>query len=110
MVGSDADKLDLDGRPKIENCAAGEIAGTFNIETGGPGSMGDDQASIGGENDCRVGGNGKPRPTVSGSTPGILLGGSDADTAGFEKSLKLLREVTPNEGPISNISLEGRPR
>ena len=73
--------------------------------------MGDDKANIGGENDFRVGGDGKPRPTtVSGSTPGILLGGSDADTAGFEKSLKLLREVTPNGGSTSKIYLAVRPR
>ena len=109
-MGSEANRLDLDDRPKIENCAAGEFAGTFNIEIGGPGSMGDAKANIGGENDCRVDGDGKPRPAVSGSTPGILLGGSDADTAGFEKSLKLLREVTPNGGSNSKISLAGRPR
>ena len=109
-MGSEANKLDLDDRPKIENCATGEFAGTFNIEIGGPGSMGDDKANIGGENDCRVDGDGKPRPTVSGSTPGILLGGSDADTEGFEKSLKLLREVTPNGGSTSKIYLAVRPR
>ena len=43
---SDANRLDLDDRPKIENCAAGEFAGTFNIEIGGPGSMGDDKAIL----------------------------------------------------------------
>ena len=102
-MGSDANKLDLDDRPKIENCATGEFAGTFNIDIGGPGSMGDDKANIGGENDFRVGGDGKPRPTVSGSTPGILIGGSDADIADFEKSLKLLREVTPIGGSISEL-------